>query len=86
MLIRKRSYLYWDWIATLDKNYVHNSEWISVDNIDTIRVQTDPLTIQANIYVLHANLAKWATSLQMSPNRPLKYFSLFVLSVHPVPF
>ena len=36
------------------------------DYIHKITVQTDPLTIQAHIYVLHANLLEWATSLQMS--------------------
>ena len=32
--------------------------------IETIEVQTDPLTLIAHIYVCHGNLLKLATSLQ----------------------
>ena len=46
--------------------FIDNRVTHFVAYIETIKVQTDPFTIQAHIYVCHGNLLKWATSLNMS--------------------
>ena len=46
--------------------------------IETIKVQTYQFTIQAHIFEYHANLLKWATSLNMSSQTMHTYSKLSI--------